>query len=140
MLKGKLKFPGDKSISHRALILAALTNSDCKIENISTGADVESTRNCIALCGIDSKRTGKIVSLTRGQLHNPKSNLNCGNSGTTARLLIGLLAGQKVSARFVGDESLSQRPMQRIIHPLEKMGAKFESSDQHFPLTLHSKQ
>jgi 3-phosphoshikimate 1-carboxyvinyltransferase len=136
MLKGKLKFPGDKSISHRALILAALTNSDCQIENISTGADVESTRNCLALCGINSNRIEESVSLKGGQLRNSETNLDCGNSGTTARLLIGLLAGQKVRARFVGDESLSRRPMQRIIHPLEKMGAKFESSDQHFPLTL----
>lgn len=138
MLNGKLKFPGDKSISHRALILAALTDGDCQIENISTGADVESTRNCLALCGINSKKTEKIVSLTGGQLRNPETNLDCGNSGTTARLLIGLLAGQKVSTQFVGDESLSRRPMQRIIHPLEKMGAKFESSDQHFPLTLRT--
>ena len=140
MLKGKLKFPGDKSISHRALILAALTDGDCQIENISTGADVESTRNCLTLCGINSKRTDKTVSLTGGKLRNPETNLDCGNSGTTARLMIGLLAGQKVRARFVGDESLSRRPMQRIIHPLEKMGAEFDSSNQHFPLTLHVKR
>ena len=136
MLKGKLKFPGDKSISHRALILAALTDGDCQIENISTGADVESTRNCLTLCGINSKRTDKTVSLTGGKLHNPETNLDCGNSGTTARLLFGLLAGQKVSARFIGDESLSRRPMQRIIHPLEKMGAEFDSSNQYLPLTM----
>lgn len=140
MLKGKLKFPGDKSISHRALILAALTDGDCQIENISTGADVESTRNCLALCGINSKKTENIVFLTGGQLRNPETNLDCGNSGTTARLLIGLLAGQKVSARFVGDVSLSRRPMQRVIHPLEEMGAEFESSDQHLPLTLRIKE
>lgn len=140
MLKGKLKFPGDKSISHRALILAALTDGNCQIENISTGADIESTRNCLALCGINSKRIDKTVFLTGGKLNNPKTNLDCGNSGTTARLLIGLLAGQKVSARFVGDESLSRRPMQRIIHPLEKMGVEFESSNQHLPLILRIKQ
>ena len=140
MLKGKLKFPGDKSISHRVLILAALTDGDCQIENISTGADVESTRNCLTLCGIDSKKTEKKVSLTSGQLRNPEKNLDCGNSGTTARLLIGLLAGQKVSARFVGDESLSRRPMQRIIHPLKKMGAEFRDSNQHFPLSIYNSQ
>ncbi len=140
MLKGKLKFPGDKSISHRALILAALTDGNCQIENISTGADVESTRSCLALCGINSKKTERKVSLNGGQLHNPISSLDCGNSGTTTRLLIGLLAGQKVNARFVGDESLSRRPMQRIIHPLEKMGVEFESSNKHLPLTLRIKQ
>lgn len=139
MLNGKLQFPGDKSISHRALILAALTDGDCQIENISTGADVESTRNCLALCGINSKKTKKIVYITGKPMRNPENFLDCGNSGTTARLLIGLLAGQKVSARFVSDVSLSKRPMQRVIHPLEKMGAKFESSDQHLPLTLRIK-
>lgn len=137
MLKGKIKFPGDKSISHRALILAALTDGKCHIENISTGADIESTRNCLTLCGINSKRNHKIVYLIGRKLRNPETNLDCGNSGTTARLLIGLLAGQNVSARFTGDESLSRRPMQRIIHPLEKMSAEFDSSNQHLPLTLN---
>lgn len=140
MLKGKLKFPGDKSISHRALMLAALADGNCRIENISTGQDVESTRNCLALCGIDSERTNSTISITGGKLSSPKLDLDCGNSGTTARLLIGLLASQKVSARFVGDESLSQRPMQRIIDPLNKMGAEFDSSNQHLPLTLHIKR
>ncbi len=139
MLNGKLQFPGDKSISHRALILATLTDGDCQIENISTGADVESTRNCLSLCGINSKKTKKIVYITGKPMRNPEINLDCGNSGTTARLLIGLLAGQKVSARFVGDVSLSQRPMQRIVDPLNKMGANIESINQRLPIILSGK-
>ena len=136
MLKGRLKFPGDKSISHRALIFAAMTNGKCHIENISTGKDVEATRNCLGLCGIDSGRTNNSISIIGGQLNNPKTNLDCGNSGTTARLLVGLLAGKRVNANFIGDKSLSRRPMQRIIDPLNKMGAGIESVNQRLPLTL----
>lgn len=139
MLKDRLKFPGDKSISHRALIFAAMTNGKCHIENISTGKDVESTRACLALCGIDSNRTNKTISLMGRQLHNPKANLDCGNSGTTARLLMGFLAGKRVKANFVGDKSLSQRPMQRIIDPLNKMGSGIESVNQRLPLMLPGK-
>ena len=140
MLKGKLKFPGDKSISHRALILASMTNGDCKFNNISTGMDVKSTRNCLSACGIVSDRTGKSVIVTGAQFQEPVIKLDCGNSGTSIRLLTGLLAGQRIKSQFVGDESLSQRPMQRIIKPLNKMGSDIESTNDRIPITLSGKK
>jgi len=137
MINGTLKFPGDKSISHRALILASLSDGKCEIENISTGVDVESTRQCLALCGIQSTKIDNKVLITGGRFYNPATDLDCGNSGTSARLLIGLLSGQKIKAKFVGDKSLSQRPMQRVIEPLMNMEANIESLDQKLPISLN---
>ena len=140
MLKGKLKFPGDKSISHRALILASLTNGNCEFKNISTGADVESTRDCLSACGIISDRTDNTVTITGAKFRKPEIRLDCGNSGTSVRLLTGLLAGQRIEALFIGDESLSQRPMQRIINPLNKMGSDIKSTNDRLPLRLSGKK
>ena len=137
-ISGELTFPGDKSISHRALMLAALTNGECIIDNLSTGVDVESTRQCLMTCGVQSKKNGKQVVITGNPLKNPASDLDCGNSGTTARLLTGLLAGQRVTTTLTGDKSLSQRPMERIIQPLGLMGASFENENGYLPLRLNS--
>ena len=107
--KGVINLPGDKSISHRALMLAALTDGECVIHNISTGEDVETTRKCLANCGIKSEKYGTSVRVCGGHYETPKLPLNCGNSGTTVRLLAGLLAGKGVKAKFIGDKSLSKR-------------------------------
>jgi len=120
-LTGKLTFPGDKSISHRALMLAALTDGRCIIDNLSTGKDVESTRQCLAACGIVSNRENGKIWVEGSPFQNPFQGLDCGNSGTTARLLAGLLSGQKISATLQGDNSLSNRPMDRITEPLTQM-------------------
>ena len=97
-IKGIINLPGDKSISHRALMLASLTDSECVIHNLSTGKDVETTRNCLSQCGILSSNDGETVRISGGTFMNPKTPLNCGNSGTSVRLLVGLLAGQGISA------------------------------------------
>lgn len=135
-LTGELSFPGDKSISHRALMLAALSEGKCTIKNLSTGKDVESTHQCLLSCSIESQLDNGKIRITGKPLQNPSQILDCGNSGTTARLLAGLLAGQKVTATLEGDHSLSSRPMNRIIDPLSKMGADVDSSDGYLPLNL----
>ncbi len=140
LIRGSLTFTGDKSISHRALMLAALTNGECIVYNLAQGQDVETTRQCLAVCGIDSTREGNSIRIIGGTLINPANDLDCGNSGTTARLLLGLLAGQGITARFTGDDSLSKRPMGRVITPLTQMGAKIESERGHLPLALHSRK
>jgi 3-phosphoshikimate 1-carboxyvinyltransferase len=106
-IRGSISLPGDKSISHRALMLAGLTDGECIIHNLSTGEDVESTRNCLLNCGINSKKESGMVFVHPGKFRNPNSSLNCGNSGTTTRLISGLLSGQGIKAELIGDDSLS---------------------------------
>ena len=117
-------------------MFASLTDGECVINNISTGEDVESTRKCLAQCSIQSVKSGNIVRINGGVFSNPSEPLNCGNSGTTIRLLAGLLAGQGVTAEFIGDESLSNRPMYRIIDPLSEMGVEIESNNGFLPLKI----
>jgi len=138
-ISGVISLPGDKSISHRALMLASLASGECVIHNISTGDDVESTRKCLADCGIKSKKYGNTVKIKGGDIETPQMPLNCGNSGTTVRLLSGLLSGKGVSVKFTGDQSLSKRPMKRIIEPLNKMGVSIESEDGYLPMSLTPK-
>ena len=114
MIKGELTFPGDKSISHRALMLAALCDGESRISNLSTGADVQFTRQCLEACGIDIWNEGDVLIIKGGRFSDLREPLDCGNSGTTTRLLLGLLAGRGIRATFVGDESLSARTMKRI--------------------------
>ena len=123
---GALRPPGDKSISHRYAMLAAIAEGDTRLENFSTGADCASTLGCVRALGVEVERTGNSV-LIRGRGHKlqaPESPLDCGNSGSTMRMLSGILAGQDFESELTGDESLSRRPMARIITPLEMMGAK----------------
>ncbi|MBC8312334.1 MAG: 3-phosphoshikimate 1-carboxyvinyltransferase [Candidatus Marinimicrobia bacterium] len=138
-IRGSISLPGDKSISHRGLMLAALADGECVIHNLSTGEDVESTRNCLLNCGVLSRKENGVVYISGGEFKNPDSPLDCGNSGTTTRLISGLLAGQGVSAQLVGDASLSSRPMGRIIVPLTEMGAEILSTDGKLPLTISSR-
>ena len=135
-VKGQLSFPGDKSISHRALMLATLGKKESKISNLSTGADVLSTRNCLEACGIEIKDDYDTVIVKGGPFTDPHSVLDCGNSGTTARMLLGLLAGQGVNATLTGDASLSSRPMDRILSPLAKMGLKTSAKNRTLPITI----
>ena len=137
-IKGEIILPGDKSISHRALMFAALANGESRISNLSTGVDVKSTRNCLEACGIEIGNEGNEVVVNGGKFSDPTRPLDCGNSGTTTRLLLGLLAGQGINATFVGDESLSSRPMNRILDPLFQMGLKCESHDGKLPITIQN--
>ncbi len=136
-IKGEITFPGDKSISHRSLMLAALAYGTSRISNLSTGADVMSTRKCLEACGIRIQDYGDEVFITGEKFTDPKLPLDCGNSGTTARLMLGLLAGQGVNATFIGDDSLSNRPINRILDPLSKMDLKSESQQGKLPVTIH---
>ena len=136
VIKGRLTFSGDKSISHRALMFSALANGESRISNLSTGADVQSTRKCLEACGVKIRDEGNEVVVNGGKLSDPIDFLDCGNSGTTTRLLLGLMAGQGINATFIGDDSLSSRPMNRIIDPLYQMGLKSESNDGKLPITI----
>jgi 3-phosphoshikimate 1-carboxyvinyltransferase len=128
---GSLRLPGDKSISHRYAMLAAIAEGTTRLENFSTGADCASTLGCLQALGVDVQRTENAVVIRgRGsKLQSPGSPLDCGNSGSTMRMLSGILAGQKFTSELTGDESLSRRPMARIIAPLEKMGAKITAQN-----------
>lgn len=141
-LKGEITIPADKSISHRAIMLASLANGKSVITNFSSGADCWSTLNIFKRLGIEineiNKKTIEIKS--GGYLQKPFFPLDAGNSGTTTRLLTGILAGQDFDSEIIGDTSLSKRPMNRIILPLTQMGAKIDSVDGHLPLTIHGEK
>ena len=128
---GSLRLPGDKSISHRYVMLAGIAEGDTRLENFSTGADCASTLGCVQSLGVEVERSqGSVVIRGRGKkLTAPTSPLDCGNSGSTMRMLSGILAGQDFTTELTGDESLSRRPMARIIAPLQLMGAKITSQD-----------
>ncbi len=125
-LQGEVRVPGDKSISHRALILGALADGETAVEGLSSGADVHSTRTCLEALGVEITGASPSVRVRGrglGGLKAPAGDLDAGNSGTTMRLLSGVVAGHPFSARFTGDASLIRRPMKRVAEPLRAMGA-----------------
>jgi len=122
-LRGTVQVPGDKSISHRALIFNAVGAGPARLENVATGGDVASTASCLRALGVTVTDQG-VDGVGLHGLRAPHGPLDCGNSGTTMRLLAGLLAGQSFETTLVGDESLSRRPMDRIAVPLARMGAR----------------
>ncbi len=130
-LAGSVRIPGDKSISHRYAMLGGIAEGDTRLENYSTGADCASTLACMRGLGVqwERKESSILIHGHGSRLQAPQSPLDCGNSGSTIRMLSGILAGQEFSADLVGDESLSGRPMARIIAPLEAMGARVSASD-----------
>jgi len=140
--RGSLMLPGDKSISHRYAMLAGMAEGTSRLTNFSTGADPHSSLNCMAAMGAKVEGEGKVISVTGtgGALAQPKGDLDCGNSGSTMRMLAGLVAAQDGVYRFVGDESLTVRPMERIRKPLELMGARIELTDGHAPMTVRGTQ
>lgn len=135
-ISGELILPGDKSIAHRALLLASLSPGRCRLGNLPPGADVHSTLKGLRQCGISVDTDKAETTITGGSLRMPEGVLDCGNSATTARLLTGLLAGTGITATLDGDESLRRRPMQRIIDPLRLMGADLSGSSGRLPLQL----
>src|SRR5215213_6417291 len=138
LIDGRLRLPGDKSISHRAALIAALADGASEISNFSTAADCASTLACLRDLGIAVERKENTVTFAGSQkLVAPNRPLDCGNSGSTLRILAGVLAGHDFTAELIGDESLRSRPMRRIIEPLELMGAKIESTDGKAPLKVH---
>ena len=136
---GVVRPPGDKSISHRALMLAALARGTSAVTGLLTGQDVKSTARALRQLGADisSVRDGAVVRIARSPLTAPRAPLHCGNSGTTARLLLGILAGQRFTATLTGDASLRRRPMRRVTEPLRTMGADIaERRGDGLPLTI----
>jgi 3-phosphoshikimate 1-carboxyvinyltransferase len=139
MVAGTVRVPGDKSISHRALILAALARGTSELTGLLSGEDVRSTARVLRQLGADvsSVRDGMVVTVRGRPLTAPRSRLHCGNSGTTARLLLGVLAGRPFAARLTGDASLRRRPMRRVTEPLRSMGARItEEGGDGLPLTI----
>jgi len=138
---GAVRVPGDKSISHRSLILAALAEGESRVAGILDSEDVRSTAGALRSLGARIPELSDEMRISgaglRGLLQ-PKQALDCGNSGTTTRLLAGVVAGHPFSARFEGDASLSRRPMKRIAEPLTYMGAQFEfDRGDGLPMTVH---
>ena len=139
-LKGSVTIPADKSISHRAVMFASIANGKSVIKNFSKGQDPLSSLNVCRALGIDAEFQNDLLIInSNGKLSSPSSPLDCGNSGTTMRLMAGILAGQKFTSTLIGDESLSKRPMKRVIEPLSLMGAEIKSNDFKAPLNICGK-
>jgi 3-phosphoshikimate 1-carboxyvinyltransferase len=143
-VSGAVTLPGDKSISHRYAMLAAIAEGVTKIHNYSTGADCQSTLGCVRSLGIEvEKNPAEVLVHGKGAagLRESAEMLDAGNSGSTIRMLSGILASQGFTSRIGGDESLSRRPMDRIMKPLTEMGASFEAREGRFPpLTIHGRR
>jgi 3-phosphoshikimate 1-carboxyvinyltransferase len=137
---GRVILPGDKSISHRYAMLAALADGESVIHGYSRGADCAATLTCVRSLGAAVRQhddTVVIAGRGRDGLRPPAAALDAVNSGTTMRLMAGILAGQPFTSVFIGDKSLQRRPMRRIIAPLERMGARIDSTGGFPPLTIH---
>lgn len=140
-VRGSVELPGDKSISHRYAMLAGIAEGTSRLENYSTGADCASTLACMRTLGVSWERKSSDQNAFEVQgrgltLSVPKSPLDCGNSGSTMRMLSGIVAGQSFTSEMIGDESLSRRPMERVIKPLSEMGARIESQQGKPPLRV----
>jgi len=135
--RGVVRPPGDKSISHRVLMLASLARGKSELTGLLTGADVKSSARVLRQLGAEiSTIRDTRVQVSGSRLTAPSSRLNCGNSGTSARLILGILAGQRFSATLTGDASLRRRPMRRVTEPLKAMGADIKEQGDGLPLTI----
>jgi 3-phosphoshikimate 1-carboxyvinyltransferase len=138
-IQGSLRLPGDKSISHRYALLGGLAEGTTRLANFSTGADCASSLACVAALGAQIARKDEAVEITgaAGRFTAPDQPLDCGNSGSTMRMLSGLLTAQSGDFTLIGDASLSRRPMERIRKPLAQMGAHIDLTEGHAPITIH---
>ncbi len=146
-LRGRVRVPGDKSISHRALLLGALAEGDSQVEGFLPAGDCLATLACLRALGVEIEAHDASTLTVRGRgvegLRAPTAPLNCARSGTTMRLLTGILAGQPPApggATLTGEPQLLRRPMRRIVEPLRRMGAEIEDDDAHAPLTVHGRR
>src|SRR5437763_5134070 len=142
-IKGELSMPGDKSISHRAAMLSALGTGRARVSNFATSEDCASTLRCLSQLGVKVERDGTSVVIEGVGLQGlcmSSAPLDCGNSGSTMRMLAGVVAGQDFVSVLTGDHSLRSRPMKRIIEPLEMMGALVSSEDGHAPLRVEGRK
>ena len=141
-LRGDVRVPGDKSISHRLALIASMADGDTRIFNFSRSADCHSTLECLTTLGVpvfvEAQDQVTIQGVGLRGFHSPSRDLDAGNSGSTFRMLSGLLAGHPFTSTLVGDASLTKRPMRRIMEPLSQMGARFEARDEQYPpLKIH---
>jgi 3-phosphoshikimate 1-carboxyvinyltransferase len=138
-IQGSLRLPGDKSISHRYALLGGLAEGTTRLTNFSTGADCASSLACVEALGAKVTRNGSSIEITgtAGDFRPSIAPLDCGNSGSTMRMLSGLLAAQAGTFTLTGDESLSRRPMERVRKPLAQMGARIDLTDGHAPITIN---
>jgi len=142
-IDGSLRLPGDKSISHRYALLGGLAEGTSRFSNFSTGADPSSSLACVQALGATVVNDGKgnvEVTGVGGTFHAPAGALDCGNSGSTMRMLAGLLAAQSGEFTLIGDESLTRRPMERVRKPLQQMGAKIDLTDGHAPMIIRGQK
>ena len=147
-LQGSILIPPDKSVSHRAVMFSSISKGKCVIKNFSKGADCHSTLNLFKQLGVDINYTDETtLTVSSNGVFKPYADKKghicrypCGNSGTTMRLVSGILAGQNFDSVLIGDESLSKRPMKRVIEPLTLMGADISSVDGHAPLTIKGRK
>jgi 3-phosphoshikimate 1-carboxyvinyltransferase len=137
-LHGAATIPGDKSCSHRALILGAMADRETRISGLLEAEDVAATRRAVEAFGAKVEQDGEDWVVQGAEWRSPVGPIDCGNSGTTARLLMGAAAGFDLTATFTGDASLSRRPMARVTQQLARMGAQFDRSE-HLPVTLHGR-
>jgi 3-phosphoshikimate 1-carboxyvinyltransferase len=130
-IHGAVRVPGDKSISHRALLLAAMAHGTSTLTGLLDAADVKSSARVLRQLGaeVSPLREGAAVRVRGARFRSPRAVLQCGNSGTTTRLVLGAIAGHPIRARLTGDASLRRRPMRRVIEPLRQMGARFDPPD-----------
>ena len=138
-INGMPKIPGDKSISHRSIIIPSISNGICEINNVLKSEDVNHTLNAFKSMGVDIEESeNKVIIRGKGlnSLNESKNEIYLGNSGTSARLLTGLLSSQNFTSVLTGDKSLSNRPMKRISDPLTKMNAKIYTTNGSLPLTI----
>src|SRR5262245_13200289 len=140
-LRGDIQLPGDKSISHRSAMFAAIGEGVSRLNNYSSARDCQSTLDCLEALGVRIKRDAKLIVVEGvGQtgLREATRSLDVGNSGSTIRMLSGILAGQNFTTEITGDESIQRRPMKRVIDPLTLMGARVEAREGGFaPLKIH---
>jgi len=137
-IEGRIAVPGDKSISHRVALIAGLATGASEISNFSTAVDCGSTLSCLSHLGVTIKREGERVWISGGApLKAAAAPLDCGNSGSTMRILSGVLAAEAFTSVLTGDDSLRSRPMGRIIKPLSEMGATINSADGKAPIEIH---
>ncbi len=138
-IRGSVRTAGDKSVSHRYAMLAGIAEGTSEFENFSSSADCASTLGCMEALGATVRRKGNHVEVdgVGGALSAPSRELDCGNSGSTMRMLSGVVAAHPFTSVMSGDASLSKRPMRRVIDPLQMMGARIESHDGCAPLTIH---
>lgn len=136
---GEIRLPGDKSISHRSALFSAIADGETRIDNFSRAVDCHTTLDCLETLGVEIERSESTVivkGLGKTGFRQPTVEIDCGNSGTTIRLISGILAGQSFNSTLTGDDSLANRPMKRVIEPLRFMGAKIEAENDRIPMHI----